>query len=65
MEQDLARSGVRSAFCRDSQLETRISLETGVANGHFQRPEEPVEPPIGPLNGPPTSALQTSAQEEI
>ena len=32
--------------------ETRNSLEPGVANGHFQRPEEPLATLIGPLMDP-------------
>jgi hypothetical protein len=39
-------------LCRDSQSETRNSLEPGVANGHFQRPEEPLATLIGPLMDP-------------
>jgi hypothetical protein len=39
-------------LCRDSKSETRNSLEPGVANGHFQRPEEPLVTLIGPLMDP-------------
>ena len=39
-------------LCRDSKSETRNSLEPGVANGQFQRPEEPMANVIGPLMDP-------------
>ena len=39
-------------LCRDSQSETSNSLEPGVANGHSQRPEEPLATLIGPLMDP-------------
>jgi hypothetical protein len=38
--------------CSESKSETRNSLEPGVANGHFQRPQETLATLIGPLMDP-------------
>src|ERR1019366_5527073 len=45
-------TGLEPASSAVTESETRNSLEPGVANGHFQRPEEPLVTLIGPLMDP-------------